>query len=211
MPKSQLQRLQLFKDMLEEAIDRGVSSVQRVHEAIADLPLEALEKSGLLNDEQLALRERQRQLINLVYDAVRGVNRGVGEFISEQIDNLEEGVDVAEVFLAKAAAGPHEDADDFDDADADAEMPPIAARPAPRSKPAARKAAATKVPAKQAPAKKAVSKKAANKKPVVKQVAVKKAAAKKAAQKPSQKPTQKPVVKKAARKLAAKRKPRPSA
>ena len=52
-----LQRVELIKDMVQQAIDRGAASVEQIHQFIADLPFEALERSGLLEDDRLGLRE----------------------------------------------------------------------------------------------------------------------------------------------------------
>ncbi len=106
MKNNPLQKLQLLKDVLEEAIDRGVGSVQRIHETIADIPFDALERSGVLPAEAGELREKQRQLIGMVYDTIRHVTRGVGEFVSDQIENLEEGAGVAELLGAETKPAP---------------------------------------------------------------------------------------------------------
>lgn len=92
-----LERLQLLKDMIQEAIDRGATSVEQVHQFIAELPFDALEKTGVLNDEKLKLKAKQRQTIGMVYDAIRRVNREVGQLISDQFENLEEGKNVARI------------------------------------------------------------------------------------------------------------------
>jgi hypothetical protein len=50
-----LERLELLKDIVQQAIDRGATSVESIHQYIADLPFEALEKAGLLDDDQLGV------------------------------------------------------------------------------------------------------------------------------------------------------------
>ncbi|MGH8462171.1 MAG: hypothetical protein ACRESS_11225 [Stenotrophobium sp.] len=97
-----LQRLELLKDMIQEAVDRGATSVEQVHQFIAELPFEALERSGLLTDDRLNLREKQRRSIGMVYDAIRRINREIGQLISDQFENLEEGHDVAQVLAQKS-------------------------------------------------------------------------------------------------------------
>ena len=42
-----VQRLELLKDFVQEAVDRGATSVEQIHQYIADLPFEALEKSEI--------------------------------------------------------------------------------------------------------------------------------------------------------------------
>lgn len=99
-----LERLQLLKDMIQEAIDRGATSVEQVHQFIAELPFDALEKTGVLSDEKLKLKTKQRQTIGMVYDAIRRVNREIGQLISDQFENLEEGKGVARLLNEKEKA-----------------------------------------------------------------------------------------------------------
>ena len=97
-----LQRLELLKDFIQEAVDRGATSVEQIHQYIAALPFEALEKSGLLEDEKLKLRERQRRSIGMVYDAIRRINREIGQLISDQFENVEDTQHVSKVLSEKA-------------------------------------------------------------------------------------------------------------
>src|SRR5580698_6957098 len=99
-----LQRLELLKDFIQEAIDRGATSVEQIHQHIAALPFDALEKSGLLRDDKLKLRERQHRTVGMVYDAIRRINREVGQLISDQFENLEDTQHVSEVLSTKTAA-----------------------------------------------------------------------------------------------------------
>ncbi|MES2491520.1 MAG: hypothetical protein V4607_17175 [Pseudomonadota bacterium] len=98
-----LERLQLLKDMIQEAIDRGASSVEQVHQYIAELPFDALEKAGVLDDDKLKLKAKQRNTIGMVYDAIRRINREIGQLISDQFENLEESQHVAKVLNEKSA------------------------------------------------------------------------------------------------------------
>ena len=99
-----LERAQLLKDMIQEAVDRGARSVEQVHQYIADLPFEALQKSGLLTDDRLKLREKQQQTIGTVYEAIRRINQQIGDLISDQLENLEDGQHIAQVLKEKARA-----------------------------------------------------------------------------------------------------------
>jgi polyhydroxyalkanoate synthesis regulator phasin len=86
-----LQRVELIKDIVQQAIDRGATSAEQIHQYVADLPFEALERSGLLEDDRLRLRQKQQRTIGMVYEAIRRVNEEVGRFVSDQIENIEEG------------------------------------------------------------------------------------------------------------------------
>src|SRR3546814_4368235 len=61
-----LQRLELLKDLVQQAVDRGASSVEAIHQQIAALPFEMLEKAGLLDDDKLRLRDKQQRTIGPV-------------------------------------------------------------------------------------------------------------------------------------------------
>ncbi len=98
-----LQRLELLKYFIQEAVDRGATSVEQIHQYIAALPFEALEKSGLLEDDKLKLREKQRRSIGMVYDAIRRINREIGQLISDQFENVEDTQHVSKVLSEKAA------------------------------------------------------------------------------------------------------------
>jgi hypothetical protein len=91
-----LERLELLKDIVQQAIDRGATSVENIHQYIAALPFEALEKAGLLDDDRLGVRDAQRRTIGTVYDAIRRINREVGDLISDQFENVEDGQATAE-------------------------------------------------------------------------------------------------------------------
>ena len=92
-----IERLEVLKDFVQEAVDKGATSVQQIHQYIADLPFEALEKSGLLDDDRMQLRDRQRRTIGMVYDAIRRINKQVGDLISDQFENLEDAGTVMDV------------------------------------------------------------------------------------------------------------------
>jgi hypothetical protein len=98
-----LQRVELIKDIVQQAVARGASSVEQIHQFVADLPFEALERSGLLEQEGFGLRAKQQRTIGMVYDAIRRINEEVGRFVSDQIENLEDGRVVVERWRARSA------------------------------------------------------------------------------------------------------------
>lgn len=125
-----LQRIELLKDFIQEAVDRGATSVQSVHQYIADLPFEALQQTGLLTEDKAGLRAKQQQTIGVVYDAIRRINREIGQLISDQFENLEESTVAARHMAAPAAPAKSK--------------PAVAAKPkaAAKKKPAVKKKAA---------------------------------------------------------------------
>jgi hypothetical protein len=86
-------RLEMVKDLVQETVDRGVTSVETIHQAIAGVPFDVLATLGV--PDPLGLRARQERLVGLIYGAVRDVNRYVGEMLSDQFETLEDGRRVA--------------------------------------------------------------------------------------------------------------------
>ncbi|WP_020648192.1 hypothetical protein [Solimonas variicoloris] len=115
-----LQRLELLKDLVQQAVDRGATSVEAVHQHIAALPFEMLEKSGLLDDDKLKLKEKQQRTIGAVYDAIRRVNQQIGQLLSDQFELVEDGAHIKRVLDEQAQPAP---------------------KPVPKRKPAAKKRA----------------------------------------------------------------------
>lgn len=115
-----LQRLELLKDLVQQAVDRGATSVEAVHQHIAALPFEMLEKSGLLDDDKLKLKEKQQRTIGAVYDAIRRVNQQIGQLLSDQFELVEDGAHIKRVLDEQAQPAP---------------------KPAPKRKPAGKKRA----------------------------------------------------------------------
>jgi hypothetical protein len=68
-----------IKDRVQDAIDKGTTAVERVHQDIMHKPIEVLESIAPnlpLTKEVAAV---QRKIVGIVYDVIRGVNRTAGE------------------------------------------------------------------------------------------------------------------------------------
>lgn len=150
-----LQRLELLKDFVQEAVDRGASSVQAVHQYIADLPFEALQQTGLINEEKAGLRQKHQQTIGVVYDAIRRINREIGQLISDQFENLEESTIAAERIAPEPKPASRPDPEPLPSVKPKAEI----SKAVPARKAAAKKRPATKTAAKKPAAKKSPAKK----------------------------------------------------
>ncbi len=68
---------------IRDAIDQGASSVEEIHKAIADLPLDVLERNGLLEEAAAEIRKIQDRTIGAVYDVIREVNQRVNDLASD--------------------------------------------------------------------------------------------------------------------------------
>src|SRR5690348_4082240 len=68
-----------IKDRLQDAIDKGTTAVEKVHQDILHKPIEVLESivPGLPLTKMVGAA--QRKIVGIVYDLIRGVNRTAGE------------------------------------------------------------------------------------------------------------------------------------
>jgi hypothetical protein len=75
--------------VIQEAIDKGATTVEEIHKSVADLPLKVLEERPLLKGPAKEVRRVQDRTIGAIYDLIREINLQVGN--------------LAEDVLAKAA------------------------------------------------------------------------------------------------------------
>jgi len=64
--------------LIQDAIDKGATTVEEIHKSIADLPLKMLEDSELLRGPAKKVRRVQDHAIGAIYDVIRKVNEEVG-------------------------------------------------------------------------------------------------------------------------------------
>lgn len=82
--------LRKLKDLVQEVVDKGATSVEDVHKAIAALPLEVLESIESLEEPAKNVKDIQQKTIGGVYDIIRKVNNKVSELASDIIDKVED-------------------------------------------------------------------------------------------------------------------------
>jgi hypothetical protein len=68
---------------IREAVDHGANSVEEIHKAVADLPLDVLERNGLFEEAASEIRKIQDRSIGAVYDVIRQVHERVTELAEE--------------------------------------------------------------------------------------------------------------------------------
>ena len=69
--------------LIEDAIDKGATTVEDIHKSIADLPLKVLEGSDVLRGPAKEVRRIQDHTIGAVYDLIRDINARIGRLASE--------------------------------------------------------------------------------------------------------------------------------
>ncbi|WP_369600105.1 hypothetical protein AAIA72_09610 [Hahella sp. SMD15-11] len=91
-----LQQLEIIKDTVQTGIDQTVESVERIHQRIGDAALDVLVRAGAPEARISALRERQQQILTIVYGTIREVNQSLGALATDLIDTVETGKVAAE-------------------------------------------------------------------------------------------------------------------
>ena len=68
---------------IQEAIDRGATTVEEIHKSIADLPLKVLEERPRLKGPAKEVRRVQDRTIGAIYDLIREINHQVGNLTDD--------------------------------------------------------------------------------------------------------------------------------
>ena len=69
--------------LIQDAIDKGATTVEEIHKSIADLPLKMLQDSGILRGPMKEVKRVQDHSIGAIYDTIRSINEQVATFASE--------------------------------------------------------------------------------------------------------------------------------
>jgi hypothetical protein len=68
---------------VQDAIDKGATTVEEIHKSIADLPLKILEESELLREPAKEAKRLQDHTLGAIYGVIREINEQVGGYASE--------------------------------------------------------------------------------------------------------------------------------
>ena len=89
-----IDKLEMLKDLVQDAIDKGATSVEEIHKAIANLPFETLEQVGLATN---TLKDKHNQLLSGIYNTLRSVNKQIGDFATDIFEKIEDGKHISKV------------------------------------------------------------------------------------------------------------------
>lgn len=84
-----MSRLKGLKDLVQEAIDQGASSIEEVHQAIAKKPLDVLQQIEPLEVAAKGVKAIQEKTIGDVYETIRLVNKTVGDIAGDMLEKLD--------------------------------------------------------------------------------------------------------------------------
>jgi len=73
---------------IQESVDEGAKTAEEIHRAIADLPLEVLERAEVFGKTARQIRDVQDKAIGAVYDLVRDINKRVGTYSADLVERL---------------------------------------------------------------------------------------------------------------------------
>jgi hypothetical protein len=73
-------------NLIQDVVDTGATSVEAIHRAIADVPLEVMARNGLFEQTAADVRRIQDRSIGALYDTIREVNHRVTELASQLLE-----------------------------------------------------------------------------------------------------------------------------
>lgn len=85
-----MSRLSELIGLVQETIDKGATTVEEVHQAIMNQPIDVIEKiAPSLEGPAASVRNIQNRTIGGVYDIIRTVNQEVGKIAQELLIKAE--------------------------------------------------------------------------------------------------------------------------
>lgn len=86
--KGLMSKIKSLKDAVQNAIDNGATTVQQVHERIAAMPFDQLEKIAAIEGVVNKARGLSDQSIGRVYDTLRLINARVGDLADAALNRV---------------------------------------------------------------------------------------------------------------------------
>ena len=75
-------------DLVQREVDDGATTVEEIHKAIANLPLDILERLDVFEEMVKDVRKVQETSIGAIYDVIRKVNHEVGNYAKELLEGV---------------------------------------------------------------------------------------------------------------------------
>ncbi len=83
-----MNRLLKVKELVQGLVDKGATSVEEIHKAVADMPFDALKKIDPSQSAADSARKVHHDTVGGVYNLIRMINKEVGEFASEILESV---------------------------------------------------------------------------------------------------------------------------
>ena len=84
-----MKRWRGLKDLLQDAVDKGTTAVERVHKDVVRTPFAVLEHVPPLADPARRCWSLAERAISETYETIRAVNRMTGELVGVALDLAE--------------------------------------------------------------------------------------------------------------------------
>lgn len=81
-----MSKIRDLKDLVQQAIDDGATSAEEVHNRIAAMPFDQMEKIAAIEGLVQSARSLHDQSVQNVYDAIREINRRAWKLADEALD-----------------------------------------------------------------------------------------------------------------------------
>lgn len=81
-----MSKIRDLKDLVQQAIDDGATSAEEVHNRIAAMPFDQMEKIAAIEGLVQSARSLHDQSVQNVYDAIREINRRAWKMADEALD-----------------------------------------------------------------------------------------------------------------------------
>ena len=70
-------------ERVERTVDRGTTTCEEIHRAIAEVPFDTLERVGVLERSRDDVKRIHDETVGAVYDLIRDINHQVARFAAD--------------------------------------------------------------------------------------------------------------------------------
>ncbi len=77
-----------YAELVTTSFDNAMSTVETVHQGVAEMVLGVLGEAGLPSDATSGIADRHRRTLRTVYGAICAANHELGDLVVVQMDNL---------------------------------------------------------------------------------------------------------------------------
>ena len=96
-----LEELELFKDLIQQAVDKGATSVEQIHNTIVDVPLDVMTKLGIMEGTAQTVKHVHKQTVGSIYNAIRKINKHVGNMANDIFELVDDGKYISKILDEK--------------------------------------------------------------------------------------------------------------